>query len=750
MNQKSYPSLHRPEYFTGMDILQQNIAPGAFHDSDESCDPPKCHPRTREAVLEKIMQWIRIPDVERESFFMWLYGPAGSGKSAIAHTIAEMCKEAGLLAAAFFFSRNAAGRNDKTRLVATLVYQLALSIPAMRTEMCLALETDPALFKKSLEAQLTALVVRPFQSGVAQGKIITNKTPLLVIVDGLDECEDSYSQTTILNALSTLIHRYNLPFYFLIASRPEYELRRAFDAKTFSSCTMRIALDNDYRSHRDIKVFFEDKLKELRNDHPAGDNLPDYWPYGEHGLDLDVLVEKSSGQFIYASTVIRYVSSHRHWPPDRLETVFGVESSEDDSTPFSDLDALYTHILTAADIYRNKKIHNVLLSLVLRPFGRSTQQTISDIEKFWGYRTGEVSMLLSDLHSIINVPPKGDTWKSPKIAHASMSDFLLNRERSGKFYIDEKEGYIKLAVVAAKHLNSSSRPFETSQLVQVLYEACSVDAKAPPELFEQLHVMDPTPIFQSKSNFPELICWMAKQCHPSYTTSIVQRHKARLDQYFLEAISKLPAVPWTKKVLTAMSLPEFVPSISPIFKILQDELPGPQGVDPEGYLIKLTETRNFIFPFSRSTWKDRFEYCAMYSEFQKNYQLPESFVVRPTDYSVLAQSVWKFIRRRHYLEHDNPESWALNNYRIPVFFWAPNSLQAKVRTLPGEYCLYGELAFDLLSALLKVCPPASDDRELVTCLRETVPMPWGSEADPLLPHKIRTNELISNYLGDLI
>lgn len=444
-----------------MDILQENIVPGAFHDSDESCDPPKCHPRTREAVLEKIMKWVQMPDIERPSFYMWLHGPAGSGKSAIAHTIAEMCHEAGLLAATFFFSRNAPGRNDRARFVATLAYQLALSIPAMRGAICTALETDPMLLKKSLEAQLLALVVRPFQSGVADGRIVPSDSPLLIIVDGLDECEGSTSQTTILSAISTILHRHSLPFYFLIASRPEYELRRAFDSNSFSSSTTRIALDNDYRSGEDIKLLFEDKFKELRREHPAGADLPDHWPYGKYGSNLDKLIEKSSGQFIYASTVIKYVCSHRHWPPERLEIVFGVVGSEDDSTPFSDLDALYTHILTAAGICGKKKIDNVLLSLVLRPFGKSTRQLTTDIEKFWGYRPGEVDMLLSDLHSVVNVPPKGDDWRTPKISHASMSDFLLNRERSGKFYIDEREGYVKLAVMALKHLRCLISPSRT-------------------------------------------------------------------------------------------------------------------------------------------------------------------------------------------------------------------------------------------------------------------------------------------------
>ena len=43
--------------FIVMELLHQHIAPGAFHNSDERYDPPKCHPHTWRAILKKIMDW---------------------------------------------------------------------------------------------------------------------------------------------------------------------------------------------------------------------------------------------------------------------------------------------------------------------------------------------------------------------------------------------------------------------------------------------------------------------------------------------------------------------------------------------------------------------------------------------------------------------------------------------------------------------------------------------------------------------
>lgn len=75
------------------------------------------------------MDWVE--DMDRATRFMWIHGPVGAGKSAIEQTIAEMCHNARILAASFFFSRNIAGRNDKSLLITTLAYQLTVSIPAI-------------------------------------------------------------------------------------------------------------------------------------------------------------------------------------------------------------------------------------------------------------------------------------------------------------------------------------------------------------------------------------------------------------------------------------------------------------------------------------------------------------------------------------------------------------------------------------------------------------------------------------------
>jgi hypothetical protein len=396
------------------------------------------------------MDWVK--DADKVALILWLYGPAGAGKSAIAQTIAELLEEAGFLAAAFFFSRNSAGRNDKTPLVATLVYQLVKSIPEIRAHVLEAVEEDPALFSCSIQAQIQALIVKPLNAVANDETLILVSRPRLIILDGLDECRTTSSQTHILNALSTAIRHLHIPLCFLIASRPEQDIRQAFnDQSGLGSLSFSIALDATYRPDRDIEVFLQSTFDEIKRNHPSRAHLPTSWPSAK---DIRRLVNKSSGQFIFASTVAKYVNSHRHWPPDRLKVIFG-QSEPGRETPFVELDSLYHLILcSVADI---EKVKDVLMILILRPFEEHIPPLTTTailIEDFLFYRHGEIDMILTDLHSILYVPPPEEEFGELRFFHASLPDFLLDRSRSKDLFLDQGTAYAKLTGLAVKHINN--------------------------------------------------------------------------------------------------------------------------------------------------------------------------------------------------------------------------------------------------------------------------------------------------------
>jgi hypothetical protein len=348
------------------------------------------------------MAWVTASD--RQPQVLWMNGPAGAGKTAIAHNIATMCDKAGILAASFFCSRSKPGRNEKTFLITTIVSQLIVMIPGMREHVGDALHKDYSLLSRSLEAQLEAMVVKPFEiarSNTSDDADFLHSLPKLILLDGLDECGDSQSHESVLRLILAAVSQYNLPFSFLIASRPEQKIREVFD-ESIMGLTMRLVLDDKYLPDDDIRTFLVSRFQAIKRRHPSRTSLLS-WPSEE---DIEQLVLRSSGQFIYASTVIQFVDSHRHWPPDRLKIIFGI-LPRGKTTPFAEMDALYSHILFAA----SENIDKVLDIFAVLLFRRSPHPdrlpTIQFLESFLSYRPGEVFVVLSDLHSIISLPPSG-------------------------------------------------------------------------------------------------------------------------------------------------------------------------------------------------------------------------------------------------------------------------------------------------------------------------------------------------------
>ena len=130
-----------------------------MHDSKERCDAPKCHKDTREAIIKDITSW--VSDEYKSSLILWISAPAGSGKSAILQTIAELFHTSKELVASFFFSRTAPQRQTETHLVATIAMQLANSIPSTKPFIEEVVLNDLSIFDKMLPVQMELLIVQP-------------------------------------------------------------------------------------------------------------------------------------------------------------------------------------------------------------------------------------------------------------------------------------------------------------------------------------------------------------------------------------------------------------------------------------------------------------------------------------------------------------------------------------------------------------------------------------------------------------
>ncbi|KAF8153383.1 hypothetical protein B0H34DRAFT_723341 [Crassisporium funariophilum] len=566
----------------GMDLLTKSIAPGGFHNSGERFDPPKCHPETRVAILKEIMSWVE--KFEKTCSFLWLQGPAGAGKSAIAQSIAELCFTANLLAASFFFSRTAAGRNDTKCLVPTLVYQLCLSIPEIRSRVEEIIDRDPMVLSRSVDAQFQALIIDPLLHTMTP-----RFSPRFIIIDGLDECGDQSVQGKLLEVLATTVAELPIPLFFLIASRPEQQIRQAFDTPPLSETTERLALDDTYLPGKDIRFFLGEKFKAIRQTHPTHAHLLPSWPSTS---DIASLVQKSSGQFIYASTIIKYVASPRHRPTDRLKIILGIKPPPKNDTPFAELDALYHFIFSCVE---NLETALDILSVILFTVKGKVKRTPRLVEDLLFLQHGDVAMELCDLHSILDVPtpPDGiDGGREIRILHASLSDFLFNESRSGFFSINPEKACTKLTRCFLKHTRCMGvrRRSIQNPRIQVLGQnlmALCVKAQVTPELLQDLEAFDVFAFLDHVwiqgaatresiySDMPAFFKWCQAQTSPQLSKSLYSRNLSSWDRHLKDILQ-----PYSKSehFMPFLMLPVPPHSMTPLFSVTS-EPPGTHALD---------------------------------------------------------------------------------------------------------------------------------------------------------------------------
>ena len=372
----------------------------------------------------------------KDTLILWLSAPAGSGKSAILQKIAEEFGHSGRLAASFFFSRTVAKRNTENYLISTIAYQLATSIPAARRYIKEAVDHDPSIFDRTLQFQLERLIIQPLVHA-SLGPQSGAHWPTLLVVDGLDECDGEENQVSILSAFkyALLKLRASLPtLYLLIASRPEPAIRQSFE-HDLTSITHHIVLDNSYDPDRDIAVFlrssFSDILRRRRRQFPFM-TLPQSWPSDDV---IAILVEKSSGQFIFAATVIKFIDVDRKVPTAQLALIMDMYQSTGSNrfatNPFTPLDQLYSLVLQKAE--EMEKVLSVLG--VIFNLNGDQDPTPDLLASLLDLDLGELTLLFWDLHSIVHVPNSSSS--AIRFYHASFRDYLVNPHRSKELHVQE-------------------------------------------------------------------------------------------------------------------------------------------------------------------------------------------------------------------------------------------------------------------------------------------------------------------------
>ncbi|KAK0495716.1 hypothetical protein EDD18DRAFT_1354219 [Armillaria luteobubalina] len=363
-----------------------------------------CMPGTHVETINTLMSWI----AECKDHVLWCSGLAGTGKSSLAGTLYELLTlhvgSRSCLAAFVRYDRTS--YSDSSELFPSIAYSLGMCDLRIGQAIVKALDAYPfiATMLSSNNPNSHTQFQHLLQEPLEKIQDLQNESPLIVIIDGLDESDVSE------DLLKVLADGFGptLPFMRLIVfSRPEEKISHIFK-KSQHVCQ-----------------------------YPLDTSSEEAWvKYNEQHV-VAQLAEQASGLFIWAATVCSFLSTHPSLK--RLKalldttmstdatgalmtlyhTTLGTVASEVSGRKAEDIQQCIRAILGALIVHKGNMLVPMLPALVLKEGDPPAQ------------------FLVERLGSVIKYSEKS---RSLELIHKSFDDFLQDHDRCGKeWFIDVKE-----------------------------------------------------------------------------------------------------------------------------------------------------------------------------------------------------------------------------------------------------------------------------------------------------------------------
>ncbi|PPR04166.1 hypothetical protein CVT24_010763 [Panaeolus cyanescens] len=342
----------------------------------------------------------------------------------------------------------------------------------------------------SLPEQHSSLQKVLFTGTVVQNAIASShpnldqtQLPNVIIVDGLDECgRDTQGsegkeerQIMVLDLLHRLAMNTDLlPFAILVHSRPERQIKSWFTIAQHSTITSRITLNLSYSPDQDIAFFVKQSFLKILTDHPSRFLLPRNWPLEALGVNplehtdtcwpvVETLVKKSSGQFIFPATAMKFIASPRHLPDKRLDYILSPSNIPDGisfpGSPNAILDQLYHQILESISIdpcITQKLLHFNSIWHTISRSQRLLTGSIRPYELKCHYIVELLGVSMQDfefwLEHMAPLLQKHTSISPISFHHASFLEFLEDPKRSQNWAVNLSNNPKLIVEIAARAL----------------------------------------------------------------------------------------------------------------------------------------------------------------------------------------------------------------------------------------------------------------------------------------------------------
>ncbi|THU80855.1 WD40 repeat-like protein [Dendrothele bispora CBS 962.96] len=375
---------------------------------DVSPDKTLCIKDTRVTILNEIMDWVHNSSPDAPLGY-WMCGMAGTGKSTIAKTLCSELEKQQLLAGSFFCSRQIPECREYYYIIPTIAYQLAYYCCTFGETLQKVLEEDPRIADKGPSIQVKKLLIQPWQA-VMKAKRLKGCLPVIVI-DALDECDNI---SKVLDAIVPVIKRKEmsgLKFFFTsrpgknVSSHLEIESQLT-DSGKFKNFYLHNVEKNQVQD--DIKKFLQSKLQNATDE------------------QIQILVNSSGKLFIYAATIVKYVTGTDVYGQERLDDVLKL-AQDSHVMDNQGIDELYGEILKKAMFGQKESERQMSLKIVHTVMSTATPVTCKTISHLVGCRIEVANTTIESLQSVLYINKED---RKVYTFHTSFPDYMFSEKRS--------------------------------------------------------------------------------------------------------------------------------------------------------------------------------------------------------------------------------------------------------------------------------------------------------------------------------
>lgn len=371
-------------------------------------------PGTREDIIQEICDILNNPD-EAAPRVCLLTGVAGSGKSAIAHSIARLYDGQERLGSSYCFLSNEVTKRNPQNFFSTIARNLSDHDPQYKAELGRIVKNNRSLRTSvSLSEQFKRLIVEP-------SKHLHTIGPLIIVVDALDESGDQSSRRDLLRIFFEQVAENNLPknLRLLITARPESDILAALPSGP--------QIVHKQMSDIAEDIVDEDISKFIRHSLYQYTELESVWPNQEW---CQLLVRHSQHLFQWAFTACKFIEGVGAKGLNIRERLKILLQSKNDAG-IHPLDEIYQTILGQLFTlnivqYRFREVMAVVLALK-EPLSLTSLCTLFD-------RDTNIREIIKPMGSLLDGTLNEE--KPIRPLHTSFRDFLLDDARSSTFYVN--------------------------------------------------------------------------------------------------------------------------------------------------------------------------------------------------------------------------------------------------------------------------------------------------------------------------